>query len=377
MVKKEISMRAKSIVQGILTSVGIQLNGTAPHDIRVADERFYRRVLAGGSLALGESYVDGWWECDRLDQFFATILRNDIYAKAPLTLTAALETAYAMLANRQTKARSFDNAGSHYNIGNDLYEAMLGRAMAYTCAYWKDAADLDAAQDAKLDLVCRKVGLRAGQKILDIGCGWGSFAKFAAERYGVSVVGITVAKEQIELGRKRCEGLPVELKLLDYRDMRGEFDHVISLGMVEHVGSKNYRAFMEVARRCLKSDGLFLLHTIGAYKTSAGLDPWMERYIFPNAHLPSFTELSRASEGKFVMEDMHNFGADYDLTAMAWYANVEQHWPELSKKYDERFLRMWRYYLHIIAGAARARYNQLWQIVYSPKGVGGGYATVR
>lgn len=249
--------------------------------------------------------------------------------------------------------------------------------MVYTCGYWKNAKDLDEAQEAKLDLVCRKIGLASGQRVLDIGCGWGSFAKFAAENYGAQVVGITVSKEQVRLAQERCAGWPVEIRLQDYRAMRETFDRVISLGMFEHVGYKNYRTYFEVARRCLKEDGLFLLHTIGGNVSAKSTDPWIDKYIFPNSMIPSAAQIAKAAEGLFVMEDWHNFGADYDKTLLAWYQNVESHWLELSTRYDERFHRMWRYYLLSCAGSFRVRVNQLWQIVYSKQGVQGGYTAIR
>ena len=254
---------------------------------------------------------------------------------------------------------------------------MLDTRMVYTCAYWKDATDLDAAQTAKLDLVCRKIDLQPGQKILDIGCGWGSFACYAASEYGAEVVGVTVSKEQAELARKRCAGLPVEIRLQDYRDVTEQFDHIISLGMFEHVGDKNFRSYMEKVHQCLKDDGLFLLHTIGHMLTVKNGDPWINRYIFPNSQIPSVYHIGKAIDNLFVMEDWHNFGADYDRTLLVWYNNFKQHWPELKKNYDDRFYRMWRYYLLMCAGVFRARYIQLWQIVLSKNGIPGGYYSVR
>lgn len=266
----------------------------------------------------------------------------------------------------------------HYDIGNDLYQRMLGESMAYTCGYWKDAKNLEDAQYEKFDLVCKKIGLKSGQKILDIGSGWGSFLKFAAQRYGAKGVGITVSKEQKKLADERCHDLPIETRLMDYRDIAGEkFDRVVSLGMFEHVGYKNYRTFMQIARSVLNDDGLFLLHTIGGNRSVKTMDRWMEKYIFPNSMLPSIQQIGRSIEGIFVMEDWHNFSAYYEQTLMAWHENFVSHWDELKKNYDEKFFRMWEYYLLSCAGSFRARKNQLWQIVLSPKGVRGGYASIR
>jgi cyclopropane-fatty-acyl-phospholipid synthase len=265
----------------------------------------------------------------------------------------------------------------HYDMGNELYKAMLDKRLTYTCGYWKNAKNLDEAQEAKLDLVCRKLNLKPGQRILDIGCGWGSFMKFAAEKYGVSCVGVTVSKEQIALGKELCKGLPVEFRLEDYRDVNEQFDHVVSLGMFEHVGYKNYDEFMQVAHRCLKDGGLFLLHTFGNPVSEKAPDPWFHKYIFPNGMAPSIAQIGTAIEGKFIMEDWHNFGFDYSLTLKAWYDNFEAAWPSLKHLYNDRFYRMWRYYLLSLSGNFGARGFQLWQIVLSKEGVKGGYTSVR
>jgi len=277
----------------------------------------------------------------------------------------------------QSKHRAFEIGEKHYDLGNELFQNMMDKRMVYSCAYWNDAQTLDDAQDNKLDLICRKLGLQPGMKILDIGCGWGSYAKYAAEKYKVKVIGITVSKEQVDLGRILCAGLPVEIRLLDYRDLDDKFDHIVSVGMIEHVGYKNYRTYMEVVHRCLKDDGLFLLHTIGGNKSVTSVDPWMNKYIFPNGMLPSIKQLGSAIEGLFVMEDWHNFSADYDKTLIAWHKNLEENWDKIKSNYEERFHRMWDYYLLSCAGSFRARRNQLWQIVLSKKGILGGYKSIR
>jgi cyclopropane-fatty-acyl-phospholipid synthase len=181
----------------------------------------------------------------------------------------------------------------------------------------------------------------------------------------------------VELGRERCKGLPVEIRLQDYREVNEPFDHIVSLGMIEHVGSKNYRTYMQTAHRCLKDDGIFLLHTIGSNRSVRTTDPWIEKYIFPNSQLPSIRQLALASEGLFVMEDWQNFGVHYDKTLMAWYQNFDAGWDELKSTYSERFYRMWTYYLLSCAGSFRARKNQLWQIVFSKQGISGGFVPPR
>jgi cyclopropane-fatty-acyl-phospholipid synthase len=372
----------------LLAPAGVALDGEAPWDIRVLDERMFRRVLAEGSIGAGESYMDGWWDCPQLDEMTRRVFTAQLDRSLPSgkQIFAWLR---AQLVNPQAPRRSFAVGERHYDIGDDLYTRMLDRRMIYSCAYWRAANDLDAAQEAKLDLVCRKLGFQRGMRVLDIGCGWGGAAQFAAERYGVSVTGITVSRNQAEVARARCHGLPVTIVLEDYRPFAGQvaaqsttgnsgkFDRIYSLGMFEHVGVRNYRTYFEIVRRLLIPDGLFLLHTIGADVSGKSGDPWMERYIFPNSMLPSTAQIARAAESLWVTEDWHNFGADYDRTAMTWHHNFERHWPELAARYGERFRRMWRFYLLCCAGAFRARRNQLWQIVMSPNGVSGGYSAVR
>jgi cyclopropane-fatty-acyl-phospholipid synthase len=360
----------------LLTVADVRIGGDRPWDLRVHDERLYARVLAAGSLGLGESYMDGWWDCDALDEFFHRILRAELDERVH-PWRDGLRVLRARLVNLQKPSRAFQIGRRHYDIGNDLFSRMLDRRMIYSCAYWRDAATLDEAQEAKLDLVCRKLGLQPGMRVLDIGCGWGGTARFAAERYGVSVVGLTVSAEQAGHARQLCEGFDAEIRLQDYRRLEGTFDRVLSIGMFEHVGYKNYPTFMRTVRSHLAADGLFLLHTIGGNRSIKRSDPWTDRYIFPNSMLPSARQVAAAIEGLFVLEDWHGFGPDYDRTLMCWHRNVERHWSELAARYGERFHRMWTYFLLSSAGGFRARKNQLWQLVLSPRGVAGGYCAPR
>ena len=365
------------IVHDMLESADIQIDGSRPWDITIKDDRLYDRVMRQGSLGLGEAYMDGWWEAEALDQFFARVLQARLEKKFFFKPAFVLEYLKSLLTNPQRKGKAYEIGEHHYDAGNDLYKAMLDKRMVYTCGYWQQAGTLDEAQEAKLDLVCKKIDLQPGQRVLDIGCGWGSFASYAAEEYGAEVVGITVSREQVQLGRERCKGLPVEIRLQDYRDINEPFDHIVSLGMVEHVGSKNYRNYMRTVHRCLKDDGIFLLHTIGSNESTHTTDPWIAKYIFPNSHLPSIRQLALASEGLFVMEDWQNFGPYYDKTLMAWYQNFDDAWDELKSNYSERFYRMWKYYLLSCAGSFRARKNQLWQIVFTKGGIPGGFVAPR
>ena len=366
--------KVKEIVRKILDPSGVQINGNRPWDIQIHNPNFYERVLSGGSVALGESYMDGWWDCEALDQFFERILETRLDKKvrtnAILFLWVILK---AKIINAQNRSKAYVIGKRHYDIGNNLFSIMLDKGLNYSCGYWEKAKTLDNAQEAKLDLICRKIGLRSGMKVLDIGCGWGGFAKYAAETYGANIHGITVSREQVKFANKFCQSLDVKIELKDYRKLKEIFDRIVSIGMFEHVGCRNYRTFMKVIHRCLKTDGLFLLHTIAGNTSVNSTDPWINKYIFPNSMLPSAKQIASATEGLFVLEDWHSFGQYYDKTLMAWYNNFTNNWTKLKDAYDERFYRMWTYYLLSCAGSFRSRRNQLWQIVFSKKGIKGGY----
>jgi len=306
------SSRAKKILCKMLGSSDVQVDGSRPWDIRIHNPDFYERVLSGGSLALGESYMDGWWDCEALDQFFEKIMENRLDKQSKPNIATLLWVALrTKVLNAQKRSRAYIIGERHYDIGNNLFSIMLDKDLNYSCAYWKNAETLDAAQEAKLDLICRKIGLRSGMKVLDIGCGWGGFAKYAAEKYGAKLHGITVSREQVEFGNNCCRCLDVKIELKDYRKVREKFDRIVSIGMFEHVGYKNYRTFMKVVHRCLKADGLFLLHTIGGNTSVSSTNPWIDKYIFPNSMLPSTKQITSAIEGLFVLEDWHNFGQYY------------------------------------------------------------------
>lgn len=368
---------AKQMAQEIFSLADIQINGTRPWDIIVHNEEFYSRILSQGSLGLGESYMDGMWDCKALDQCMTKILRANLENQIKPTWNMFVAYLKSCLFNLQDKAGSLRVIHEHYQLGNDLYKNMLDDFMAYSCGYWKEASNIHEAQVAKFDLICKKLEFKPGMRVLDIGCGWGGFAKYAAKNYGVEMVGITLSENQAQLAKEACAGLPVEIRVQDYRDVNETFDRILEIGMFEHVGVKNYRTFMEMVHRCLKPDGLFMLHTIGSNKSGVVTDPWIAKYIFPNSHLPSIAQIGEAVEGLFSMEDWHNFGADYDTTLMAWFERFDQSWNKLKAEYDSRFYRMWKYYLLSCAGAFRAREIQLWQVVLSKGGVQGGYTSVR
>lgn len=368
------------LLQGLIEPADIRLDGPRAQDIQVNDPACFERILRNGSLGLGESYVDGQWDARRPDETLTRLLAADVESELTglARLRLGLAVAKTRLWNRQTRSRAFEVGKRHYDIGNDVYRAMLDPTMSYSCGYWAEADDLDRAQTAKLELICRKLDLQPGERLLDIGCGWGGLAEYAARTRGVHVLGVTVSREQAALARERCAGLPVDICLTDYRDLRGRFDKAVSVGMFEHVGRKNHADYFRRVAELLGDDGLFLLQTIGTRSAEPVNDPWIDAYIFPNGELPNADALARASRPGFVLEDWHSFGADYDRTLMAWWQNFERHWPRLEAcGYDRRFYRMWKYYLHCCAGFFRSRRGQLWQVVLSKPGRRGGYRAPR
>ena len=368
-----------SVLNTLAAQAGFRFNGDGPFDVRVSDPRLYRRILMHGSLGFGEAYVEGWWECDHLDQLFHRLLsvNADQSVDKWMRLRVIGEVLRHALFNLQSSRRAFQVGEQHYDIGNDVFTTMLDPSMSYSCGYWHQASTLEEAQRHKLDMICRKLDLKAGERLLDIGCGWGGLAQFAAANYGVEVFGITVSEEQQKLARERCVGLPVQIELKDYRELEGQFDKIVSVGMFEHVGPKNYDNFFTIVERLLKDHGLFLLHTIGNYRTTLKLDPWIDKYVFPNGQLPSAMAIANAVEKRFLIEDWHNFGSDYDRTLMAWWEKFENGWSTLEGKYGGRFYRMWKYYLMSCAGFFRARQGQLWQLVLSKRAYPGVYRSVR
>ena len=360
--------RAETVVRELLALAGITINGVRPYDIEVHNDALFGRVLKDEALGLGESYMEGWWDCEALDQFMDKIIRANMKEKVRGSFKLQWSLLRSKIFNLQNRSRVCQVAHQHYDIGNDLFKAMLDKRLNYSCAYWKRAKSLDEAQEHKLELICKKIGLKEGMTLLDLGCGWGSFAKYAAEKYNVHVTGLNISKKQIEYGRELCKGLPVEIIQQDYREATGTYNRVLSIGFMEHVGQKNYRVYMEIVNRTLKEDGIAFFHTIGRNSSVTTTNAWTNKYIFPNGVIPSMAQLTKAMEGLFVNEDWHVFGSDYDLTLMAWYENFVRAWPKLKDKYGECFYRMWRYYLLGSAGGFRSRGNQLWQVVMTKTG---------
>ncbi len=368
---------AQKTIEALLNIAGIKINGKNPWDIQVHNDDFYQRVLSNNELGLGESYMDKWWDCAQLDTLFDKLVSADVESKMQLSMHLKFNLLFARLFNQQTRKLSKKVALQHYDLSNELYSKMLDKRMIYSCAYWKNAETLDEAQEAKLDLICQKLQLEPGMTLLDIGCGWGGLARYAAEKYGVRVTGITLSQQQCDYAKEYCKDFDIQIRLLDYRDIKEKYDRIVSVGMFEHVGHKNYHHFMKIVYDTLEDHSLFLLHTIGNNETMYATNEWVQKYIFPNSMLPSIAQIGNSSEKLFVMEDWQSFGAYYDKTLLSWHQNFNNHWDELKSRFDERFYRMWEYYLLSSAGCFRCRSIQLWQIVLSRKGINGVYLSPR
>ena len=370
-------MSLESKYQKILAKGDIEINGTRAWDIKVNNPKLWRHVLLKGELGFGEAYMAGWFDVEHLDEFFYRLTRFVIREINMTNVSSMFLKFISNILNLQTTKRAFKVGKAHYNIGNNLYKKMLGTTMIYTCGYWKNANSLEESQEAKFHLIAKKLMLKPGMSVLDIGCGFGSMMAFLAKEYDVKVLGITVSKEQEYYINRNYKAPSVKVKVMDYRSIRGKFDRIYSLGMFEHVGYKNYKTYMKVCSKALKSDGLMLLHTIGDSVSNYNTNPWIEKYIFPNSMIPSLSQISKSAEGVFVIEDVQNFGYDYYKTLLAWYKNFNHNWQFLKAKYDDTFYRMWSYYLLSCAGAFRGRYLQLFQVVMSPNGIEGRYNATR
>ena len=370
-------MDQQSKITALLDKAGITVNGPNPWDPQVHNQALWNRIFAEGSLGLGEAYMDGWWDVDDMAEFFSRVTAFNIEDNLRVTPNLIWQLVQSRFLNMQTINRSQRVAKMHYNE-TDAYKASLDKRMVGSCGYWPEGVtNVDEAQEAKLDMICRKVQLKPGETVWDIGCGWGGFMGFAAEKYKANCVGVTVSPDQAAYGRERYKDLPVEFQVKDYRLFDGKADKIVSMGMFEHVGYKNYRTYFTKAREVIKDDGLFLLHTIGSPDSKTTIDPWIEKYIFPGGVLPSLKQVGEAIENLFVVVDLHNIGPHYDKTLCAWYDNFKAKWPEPKTPEEHRFFRMWKYYLLCCAGGFRSRAIQVWQFVLSTRGVPEGYVTQR
>jgi cyclopropane-fatty-acyl-phospholipid synthase len=353
----------KKIIDSLLDHAGIKTGGKNPWDITVHDNRFYKKVITQGSIGLGEAYMDGWWDCGQLDNFFFRIIKNKVDEKVKINVRTISGKVITRLVNRQSKKRLTKDIKKHYDLGNELFLSFLDPNLQYSCAYYKNTSDLNKAQEQKLELICKKLNLSSNDKVLDIGCGWGGFAKYAASKYGCHVTGINISDEQVKYARENCKGLPVEITKLDYREIKGKYDKIVSVEMLEHVGSRNHHKFMKAAHNCLKEEGIFLLQTGANNISRVQGDPWMDKYIFPGAVWPSIKQISTSMEGLFTIQDLENITSSYDKTLMAWFNNLNDNWSNIKSRYDERTKRMFNYYLLSCAGLYRTHNMQALQLV--------------
>jgi len=400
----------RQAVQKILSPLDIQINGNRPWDMIVYDQETYKRILSEGSLGLGESYINGGWDSLQLDEFFCKLTKDkpDIKTFNPRVIIPILAS---KLFNPQREGKSKRVIDQHYNLGNHFYTQMLDRNyMQYSCAYFKDTDNLDEAQKNKLELICGKLHLpKKGEgqtdRILEIGSGFGGFAKFATTNYNCEVTGYNISREQAAFSRELTKDLPVKIMELDYRDAivsrnKESFNKVVSIGFWEHAGPKNYRTGMEIVDFCLKPEGLFLLQTIGRHNNHGKrFDSWINYRIFPGGCLPFASEILESSEGLFRLEDVHNFGHYYADTLGAWFKNFDSNWkqfkeengeefykklkvsfkdwPDFEKDEGEKFYRMWKYYLLSCKGAFESGSIDLYQFVFSKGNFSWLYEPVR
>ena len=320
------------------------------------------------SLALGEAYMDGDLEIEgdlynALDHFLGQMGKFS-------TDESALKK---LIFSSTGKKNQEKEVQSHYDIGNDFYKLWLDETMSYSCGYFLHEDDsLYQAQVNKVDYILKKLHLSPGMSLLDIGCGWGFLLIEAAKKYGVHGMGITLSREQYEAFNRRIKeqnlGDLLEVALMDYRDlpkMNRTFDRVVSVGMAEHVGRRNYQLFMDCAKKVLKPGGLFLLHFISALKEHAG-DPWIKKYIFPGGVIPSLREmLSCAAEDDFHTLDAENLRLHYNRTLLCWDKNYREHMDQIREMFDERFVRMWDLYLAACAATFHNGIIDLHQVLFS------------
>jgi cyclopropane-fatty-acyl-phospholipid synthase len=363
-----------SFFRDLLAKADITLNGNKPWDLQVRDDRAFARVLRDGSVGFGEAFMEGWFGCERVDELAYRAYQAKLFDQIEVK-QALIETLKVRLNPFGSRTRSHEVGEFHYDTGNDLFELMLDPYMQYSCGYWKRATTLEQAQRDKLELICRKLDLKPGQRLLDIGCGWTGLGRYAAKHFGVQVVGITVSKEQAEYGRERNSGLPIEIRVVDYRELDEQFDRIVSVGMFEHVGRRYYPDYFAAAERCLKPGGLFLLHTVG-YQMEEAINPWYDKYIMPGVEFPTVANVANSAGTTLTHENLQVWdGSHYDRTLMAWWDRFHATWDRLKgRKYDERFYRMWQLYLQGCAGAFRADRMRVWQFVFSKGRRDGGYA---
>ena len=347
-------------------------NSDVDAKIQVKNPRFFRRVLAAGNLGLGEAYIDRDFEMEvgTLQEFLTIMVRNRLGERIKLNAPAAVRVAWLRLTNAlRGKTR---NVQRHYDIGDDLFEALLDSTLTYSCGYAKKPTDdLDQLQFNKLDRICRKLGLRRGERLLDIGCGYGGLLIHAAKHYGVSVTGVTISRHHYERAKARAaeQGLTarVDVQFRDFTDLSGKYDKIVSVGMMEHVPRSEYRKYFNQIYKILEPHGVGLVHTIGANAPTNQHDPFIQKYIFPHSNQPRLSEICEQLEiHRLAILDVENMVRHYRYTTERWLENFHANRDRLdATRYDDAFVRMWEYYLCCGIAAATASDSALYQVLFN------------
>jgi cyclopropane-fatty-acyl-phospholipid synthase len=335
---------------GVNVSLGGATEADAPVIVRLADAETCARIVRNAALAAGEAYMDGKLVIERgeLYDFLALCSRNFLHNKKKDTALSRLRRR-AELANARAAARA--NAAHHYDLSADFFRLFLDADQQYSCAYFAEPGmSLEAAQAAKKRHIAAKLVLEPGQSVLDIGSGWGGLGLTLAEAHGARVTGVTLSTEQLAVARERAaaRGLAdaARFELRDYRDVEGTFDRIVSVGMFEHVGAPNFQAYFETIARLLDDEGAALIHTIGRMDGPGATNPWIAKYIFPGGYLPALSEIAAAVERAGLMiADVEVLRVHYAETLRAWRARFMARRAEAAAMYDERFCRMWEFYL--------------------------------
>eukprot|EP00928_Gymnodinium_smaydae_P010979 TRINITY_DN14121_c0_g5_i1.p1 TRINITY_DN14121_c0_g5~~TRINITY_DN14121_c0_g5_i1.p1 ORF type:complete len:417 (-),score=86.53 TRINITY_DN14121_c0_g5_i1:242-1492(-) len=350
--------------------------------IEVVDSSAWYDIITKGNFGIAEGYMHGKLKVDPLPFFLSVLNGTSVGTRRKehadvlgwvMGLVALPTDLLGLVTNQQTKDRSRRVTEQHYDAGNDLYERMLGPSMSYTCAYWKGAENLDQAQENKFDLIRRKLELAPGMKVADLGMGWGTAAEHMHKQAGVNVTGVSLSKEQVKWAQQNLAKPGLQFIWSDFRDhcedpkYMGYYDRVYSIGMMEHVGYKNYQTFFKCIKNLLKPDGLAVVHTIGEPDFVSAGDPFLEKYIFPGVVIPALSKVTPAFENDFILEDFQNFGHDYSRTLAAWSENSKAFFKENPTAYSLEFQRMWDYYLKMCEALFELRINQLWHFVLSPR----------
>jgi cyclopropane-fatty-acyl-phospholipid synthase len=359
-----LSRRAGGLVEELVVAAGVRIGA----ELKVNDPTMWGDWAGRGMLGIGESYMQGKWDSPCLDRVMSKLANLPAGAKRRIfsSWKSKAIIALASMTNAQKPSRELQVARGHYNLGNEFFHSWLDPHMQYSCASWKDAVTLEQAQAKKMELIAEKLQLRPGLRVLDIGCGWGGLGRYFIKEYGVTVTGVNISSEQVNWCRSKAaeEGLSdsFDIREMSYRDIRGTWDRIVCVGMIEHVGPKNYPEFFKICGHSLASNGLLLLQTIGSNTSREVLnDRWITTYIFPNGTLPSISQIARAVEKRLVIEDLQNLGPDYDRTLMCWHERFQRAKPGL--KLDPVFERMWDFFLLYTASGFRERKTQLWQFV--------------